>query len=143
MSPLSPIDAAKSCIIAYGKKNWDELRASLVPGVLYNEVATHRKTKGIEDILAIFQGWAAAFPDSKAKFHAVLSSGNTVVMEITWGGTHSGPLQLPGGPVKATGRTFEVPACVIVEVEGDKAKSIRQYFDMATLLHQLGVALAA
>jgi len=143
MAPVSPVDAAKAPVIAYSKKNWDELRASLAPGVLYNEVATHRKTEGVKEILSIFQGWAAAFPDSKATFHAVHPSGNTVVLEITWGGTHTGTLQLPGGPVKATGRTFEVPACVIVETEDDKAKSIRQYFDMASLLQQLGIALAA
>lgn len=143
MSPQSRIDAAKAPVIAYGKKNWDELRASLAPGVLYDEVATHRKTKGIEEILTIFQGWAAAFPDSKATFHAVHPSGNTVVLELAWGGTHTGTLELPGGPVEATGRTFEVPACVIVEIEDDKAKSIRQYFDMATLLQQLGISLAA
>jgi steroid delta-isomerase-like uncharacterized protein len=139
MSQQSLIDAAKALDIAYGEKNWDAVRASVAPSVLYDEVATHRKMQGVDQLIAAWQGWATAFPDSKATFRNAFVSGNTVVLEVTWRGTHRGPLHTPGGQIAATGKTFDLPACQIIEIADGKATSMRQYFDMATLMQQLGI----
>ena len=139
MSQQSLIDAAKALDIAYGKKNWDALRASVASGVLYDEVATHRKMKGVDQLIAAWKGWATAFPDSKATFHSAFVSGNTVVLELTWHGTHRGPLHMPGGQIAATGKMIDLPACQIIEIADGKATSMRQYFDMATIMQQLGI----
>lgn len=143
MSQHSLIDIAKAPNIGYGKKDWEAVRASVTAGVLYDEIATHRKGKGVEQFLAVLQGWGKAFPDSKATHHNAISSGTTVVLELTWHGTHTGPLETPGGSVAATGKHIEIPACMVVEVGDGKAKSIRHYFDMATLMQQLGISKAA
>ena len=143
MSQHSLIDIAKSPNIGYGKKDWKAVRASVAPGVLYDEIATHRKMKGVDPFLETLQGWAKAFPDSKPIHHHAISSGTTVVLELTWHGTHTGPLQTPGGNIAATGKPIEIPACMIVEIGEGKAKSIRHYFDMATLMQQLGISKAA
>ncbi|HEY3117465.1 MAG TPA: ester cyclase [Chloroflexota bacterium] len=134
------IDAAKAPVQAYNDKNWAALRASVSPDFVYDEVATNRKVQGIDQVIPLWQGWATAFPDSKATFDRELASGNTVVFEVTWRGTHKGPLQTPNGPIAATGKRIEVRACMAIEVADDKAKAQRQYFDMATLLQQIGVA---
>jgi predicted ester cyclase len=107
---------------------------------VYDEVATNRKPQGVNDVLAVWQGWAKAIPDSKATFHTASASGNTVVFEVTWHGTHTGPLQTPSGEIAPTGRKIAIRACQVVEVANDKAQLMRQYFDMATLMQQLGVA---
>ena len=133
------IDAAKAPIIAYSKKDWTAVRASMAPGFQYDEVPTHRKSRGVDKAVAVMQGWAAAFPDSKATFHSAVVSGNTVVVEVTWKGTHRGPLETPSGHIAATGKPIKLRACQVVEIAGGKAKSMRQYFDMATMLQQLGV----
>ena len=54
-------------------------------------------------------------------------------------GTHKGPLQTPSGAIAPTGKPIEVRACAIIELAGDRAKGQRHYFDMATMLRQLGV----
>jgi len=143
MSQHSLVDIAKAPNIGYGKKDWEAVRASVTAGVLYDEIATHRKGKGVEQFLAVLQGWGKAFPDSKATHHNAISSGTTVVLELTWHGTHTGPLETPGGSVAATGKHIEIPACMVVEVGDGKVKSIRHYFDMATLMQQLGISKAA
>jgi steroid delta-isomerase-like uncharacterized protein len=132
------IDAAKAPFLAYGEKNWDAVRASLAPGFLYDEVATGRKFRGADETIAGWQGWAAAFPDSKATFHGALVSGDNVVLELTWRGTHTGPLETPAGRLAATGRSIEMRACAVVGMAGGKAQSMRQYFDMVTMMRQLG-----
>jgi steroid delta-isomerase-like uncharacterized protein len=138
---LSIANVAKASISAYNDKNWDKVRATLTADCLYDEVATNRKAKGIDEVLAIWQGWAKALPDSKATFGNQFVTDNTVVLEITWRGTHTGPMATPRGEIPPTGKTIELRACQVIEVSGERAKSIRQYFDMATLTQQLGVML--
>jgi len=66
-----------------------------------------------------------------------------VTLEITWRGTHTGPLQTPGGALPPSGRKMEIRACQVVEVADGRVNAIRHYFDMATLLQQLGAVSAA
>jgi steroid delta-isomerase-like uncharacterized protein len=141
LSPQQLIDAAKAPLVAYGRKDWDAVRTNITPDFVYDEVATGRKVQGIDQTLALWRGWAAAFPDSKATFHSALVSGNAVVLEVTWQGTHTGPLETPKGPIAATGKRIEIRACNVSEIATDKGKTKlqRHYFDMATLLQQLGV----
>jgi steroid delta-isomerase-like uncharacterized protein len=139
MVQASIIDIAKAPIVGYNEKNWDAVRAAVAPGFVYDEVATNRKPNGIEDVLTVWRAWAAAIPDSKASFHTASASGNTVVLEVTWHGTHTGTLQTAKGEIAPTGRKIALRACQVVEVQNAKATVMRQYFDMATLLQQLGV----
>src|SRR5262245_35847432 len=136
----STIDIAKASSIAYNNKDWNAVKASLAAGVVYDEVATQRKAQGVDDVLTLWRGWATALPDSKATFHSALVSGNTVVLEVTWRGTHTGPLRTAKGEFQATGKKIELRACQIVEIAEGKALSMRQYFDMATLMQQLGLS---
>jgi steroid delta-isomerase-like uncharacterized protein len=140
LSPQTLTKTAKALIEAYNDKDWERAKASLTPDFVYDEVATGRKVTGIDDTLDAWKGWARAFPDSKADFQgAHVAEGGTVVLELTRKGTHQGPLQTRKGSIAATGKRIEVRACALVEIEGEKARSQRHYFDMATLLQQLGV----
>ena len=85
------------------------------------------------------KGWATAFPESRATFHNAYVIGNTVVLELTWNGTHTGPMMTPNGEVPATGKNISMRACQVVEIKDGKASSMVQYFDINTMLAQLGV----
>ncbi len=141
LSPEQLIDAARAPLLAYGHKDWKAVEASITPDYVYDEVATDRRVKGLDAVMAVWRGWATAFPDSKAKIHNALVSGNTVVMELTWQGTHTGPLVTPKGSIAATGKRIEWRACTVVEIDTEqgKAKMSRQYNDIGTLLQQLGI----
>ena len=47
------------------------------------------------------------------------------------------------GNIAATGKSIEVRALAIVELKGEQARSQRQFFDMATLLQQIGLKWSA
>lgn len=142
LSPQQVIDAAKGPLLAYGKKDWKAVVAGMTPNYVYDEVSTSRKVTGVDAVLAIWKGWATAFPDSNAKIDSVVASGNTAVIEATWLGTHTGPLETPNGPIPATGKRINWRTCVVVEIDAEsgKSKASRQYNDIGTLLQQLGVA---
>jgi steroid delta-isomerase-like uncharacterized protein len=138
LSEQQLISAAKAPLLAYNEKNWDAARTALTTDAIYEEVATHRKAQGASEIITVWQSWATAFPDSKAAFQNALVSGNTVVFELQWQGTHRGPLQTPGTPIAPTGKRIDIRACMVIELDGEKAKVQRHYFDMATIMQQLG-----
>ena len=134
------VDAAKAPMIAFNEKNWDKVRASVTSDFVYDEVGTNRKVQGVDQVISLWQGWATAFPDAKASFQRAFPTDGAVVLEVTWQGTHKGPLQTPAGPIAATGKRIDIRACMVTEIAGDKAKLERHYFDMATLLQQIGVS---
>ena len=138
MTQKSVADMAKEQVIAYNEKDWDRARAAFAPEIVYEELATHRKLTGADDILTAWKGWATAIPDSRATFNSEYVSGNTAVLEITWKGTHSGPLNTGEREIPATGKKIELRAIQVVDVADDRVKSVRQYFDMGTLLKQIG-----
>ena len=138
MSTVTEI--AKAATIAYNDKKWDQVETVLAADAVYEEKATHRRIQGVGAIIDAWRGWATAFPDSKATFVREFASGDTAVIEVVWKGVHTGTLQAPSGAIPASNRPIEVPACQVIEIKGEKVKSFTHYFDMLTLLTQIGAA---
>jgi hypothetical protein len=65
-------------------------------------------------------------------------SGDTAVLELLWKGLHTGPLQMPTGTIPPSNKPIEMPACQVVKVEAGKVQSLNHYFDIATLLKEIG-----
>ena len=132
------IEIAKALITAYNEKNWSKVKDMLAADAVYDEKGTHRQIQGAGEIIDAWQGWAKTIPNSKATFVREFASGDTVVLELVWKGTHTGPLQTPSGTIPPSNKSIELPACQIVQIEGGKAKSASHYFDMLTMLAQIG-----
>lgn len=75
-----------------------------------------------------------AFPDIYYDVSRLISSDDTVVAECTLTGTHEGDLM----GMAPTQRRLELPATFIVDVERDKVKRWASYFDVASMMRQLG-----
>ena len=54
-------------------------------------------------------------------------------------GAHSGPLRLGGKVFEPTGRMVDIRVLDIVQYKDGKAILIRNYYDMAMMLVQLGI----
>lgn len=78
-------------------------------------------------------------PDVKGTVNQALATGNTVVLEVTWKGTHTGPLQGPSGTIPATGRQQTTRAGWVLNFAGSKITDSRHYFDMLSFMQQLGL----
>jgi SnoaL-like polyketide cyclase len=101
---------------------------------------SHIESTGVEQVTALWQGWATALPDSKATFHKAVVSGETVLLEVTWNGTHTGPLQTPTGSLAATGKRIELRA-VSMNVENRRILDMPR--SLACLLLPCAVAAPA
>ena len=131
------IKLAKEAVEAFNKGDVDRSSALLGTGV-YNEVGTGRKLRGQAEILPALQGWRKAMPDVKGTVTKAVASGNTAVLEVTWQGTQTGPMDGPGGTLPPSGKRQTTPAAWVFEFEGDNIKESRQYFDMMSFMQQIG-----
>ena len=83
-----------------------------------------------------------AFPDLRAQVTRTLFDGATHALEMTVSGTNSGPLALPtGATAPPTNRRVELHMAVFGRVDSEGlVVEERRYFDIASLLAQLGLA---
>ena len=131
------IDIARSGIEAFNSGDWDAVKDSFTANPTYNELGTGRVITGTDGIVEAMQGWKTAFPDVIGTVTNAFASGDQVSLEISWKGTHTGPLETPGGTIEASGKEQTTPALMTVIIEGDKIAEERHYFDMMTLLSQI------
>jgi steroid delta-isomerase-like uncharacterized protein len=132
------IKIAREQLDAFNKSDWERLQAGLAADVRYHELATQRKVEGPEKVVELFKGWKTAFPDAAGNVTSAIGSGDMAALEVTWTGTHTGPLETSEGTIPASGKRQETPAAIVFKFEGDKIKENRQYFDLMTLLQQIG-----
>jgi steroid delta-isomerase-like uncharacterized protein len=132
------VKLARKQVDAFNTGDWEQLRASLASDSRYDELGTQRKIEGPEKIVELFKGWKTAFPDAAGTVTSAVASGNKAALEVTWKGTHTGPLESAEGTIPASGKRQETPAAFFFTFEADKIKESRHYFDSMTLLTQIG-----
>ena len=97
--------------------------------------------KGRDAVKGYFAQMRVTFPDARVDVTKMVAEGNAVVTEYTFTGTHKGPmLTSTGETIPPTNRTVSGPA-MDIGVFNDKGMltSLRQYFDTASALQQLGL----
>jgi steroid delta-isomerase-like uncharacterized protein len=90
---------------------------------------------GPEAVTRRYQGLWAAFPDLNVRMRRIVSiQGDFAVSEHVLSGTHRGTLfGVPG-----TGKHVEVDTAVIWELRDGRIKGETVYFDLASMLRQIG-----
>ena len=132
------VKIAREQVAAFNSGDWERLQAGLAADCRYDELGTARTIAGPEQIVELFKGWKQAFPDAVGTVTSAVASGDMVALEVTWNGTHTGPLTTAEGTIPASGMRQETPAAFFFIFAGDKIKASRHYFDSLTLLKQIG-----
>lgn len=140
MTEQEMIQLARENIESFNDGDEERFKATLAPDSVYDEVGTHRRVVGAEKIAESIRGWKEAFPDARGTITKVVAGDSTATVELTWEGTHTGPLMGPGGTIPASGKRQTTRAVQVFTFEGDRIKESHHYFDMMTLLQQIGVS---
>jgi len=94
----------------------------------------------VDEMISGFDASLSAFPDARISLGSVLADGDDVAFEMTWTGTHEGPLEMPdGSELPATGLTISFSVAVVLETTEGLIRRERQYYDNLGILDQLGV----
>jgi len=95
--------------------------------------------EGREATTQYAMAWLNAFPDARLNVKNEFASGDWVVQEFIFEGTHEGTLSGPAGEIPATHRRLNGRGVQIFRVEGDAVVDTRLYFDQVQVLTQLGL----
>ena len=135
----SAVDVARDSIECFNSGDFDRLRSLLAEDSYEEEYSTQRRLDGADAQIEAARGWKEAFPDGRGTVRAAYADGNTVTLELTWEGTQSGPMRTPdGGELPPSNQHGSVNACQVMEIEDGKVKVTHHYFDLMTLLQQIG-----
>lgn len=86
--------------------------------------------RGREAIAAMFRAiYVEGFPGASAEFHNWVANDDHVVLEFTFRGVNTGPLQ--GRP--ASGKSVEVRMCAVYDVKDGLIRRARLYYDSAQM----------
>ena len=103
----------------------------------YELIATGEVYDGEAEVREYYAASRTSFPDQRNEVIALHHADDGVVVEFDLLGTHRGPLR----GFEATGREFRcrMVALFLFEPDGDGIVGERVYFDLATILGQLGL----
>jgi steroid delta-isomerase-like uncharacterized protein len=102
----------------------------------YEIVPTGEVHDGEEAVRRYFEETRAAFPDQRNELVALHHADDAVIVEFDLKGTHRGSLR----GIEPTGREFTCRTIALFLFEDDRLVCERVYFDLLTILTQLGIA---
>jgi steroid delta-isomerase-like uncharacterized protein len=133
-------DFARAWIGFINAGDFKGLRSLYAEDIHEDLPSTQRRVEGADAMVDAYREWTQAFPDLRGTLNGAHADGPTVTVEATFAGTWSQPLQRPGALQKTpTDRPMTVNICEVMEVEDGKIVAARAYYDMLTILQQIGV----
>jgi steroid delta-isomerase-like uncharacterized protein len=139
MADSDNVSIARRFYDDWNKRDFDHLAGLLASDGEIVLVGSGTSFRGPDGAHQFAQMWATGFPDGQVTIDRATASGDRVTIEYTGRGTHTGTLQSPGGDIPATGKSVTLQLCDVHTIESGKIKSMRSYFDSASLLTQIGV----
>jgi steroid delta-isomerase-like uncharacterized protein len=94
---------------------------------------------GRERFREYLETFKRAMPDARATIEQTVDSGELVVVEGRFTGTHTGPLATEDGDVEPSGASVDLRFADISRVSDGKIVAYHTYYDQLGLLTQLGV----
>ena len=95
--------------------------------------------RGRAAVKEYYTSFITAFPDMQMTVEHVISEGDKVVQQLTWTGTHNGPLVGPGGAIPPTGKRITTTGMHVARIADGKAVEGWGYGDDLGLMQQLGI----
>ena len=135
---MGATEVATRMLEAFNDADWDAFRAEVSDDVVYVESGTGRRIEGADAYLALCEGWKQALPDVRGTVRRAVEGDGVVAQEVTWTGTHDGPLPTPNGDIPATGRPVSVEATLWVDARDGRVSEVHHHLDVMALLAQIG-----
>jgi len=130
---------ARSLYEAWNERNFDQMAESMAPDGQIIIVGSGETYQGPDGARRYNTMWADGFPDGSITIDRIIATDESVVVEFTGRGTHTGTLATPMGSIPATGRSVTLQLCDVLEFSNDKVLSQHTYFDSGSLMAQLGL----
>jgi len=129
------IESTRETMTRYIKSEHSDV-SMMAEDVVFTIMATGQEHHGCDEVLAMLNYFYHIAFEATATTRTVLYGENSAMVEGDFVGKHIG--EFAGIP--ATGKDVNVPLCVVYDLENDRIKHGRIYFEMPALFQQLGVS---
>jgi steroid delta-isomerase-like uncharacterized protein len=123
----------------FNDRDFDRGLAVVATDAAWTNLPTGDTFHGRDDFRRNYVQWSTAFPDGRCEDVHVVATDDYAVVEFIGRGSNTGPLQTPEGEIPPTGRRVDIPFCDVMRIEDGLITNGRSYFDMATMMRQLGL----
>lgn len=124
---------------AFNDRDIDKAVSVVSDDAEWTNIPTGETLRGRDGLRQFLQGWDGGFPDGRIEVSSIKAGEGFAVVEFVGRGTNSGSLQTPAGDLPPTNRSVELRFCDVVEVSDGRITGGRTYWDMASLMTQLGM----
>lgn len=107
--------------------------------IVWNDPAQPEPLKGKKAAAEFFQTWMTAFPDFEATMVNRVVGDDSVAVEVVFGGTNTGPMDMGGNEIPATGKAVKTTGSYFAKVSDGKLIELSTYPDLAGMMMQLGL----
>ena len=131
-------EVVAAAVEAFNFHDASRIRATYVDDAVLEAPGDVRRV-GPDASTEFLMGWVNAFPDGLWTVNNEVASGDWVVDQITFEGTHEAPLPGPDGEIPVTHRRIAIRGVEVFRIVGDKIAEDHIYYDQVQFLEQLGV----
>jgi len=124
---------------AWSSYDVEKIASFFTDDCVYEDVAVGVVNRGKQELKAFVTATFTSFPDIKFELKSFFSAGDWAAIEWVMTGTHTG--DLPGMP--ATGKSFSIRGASVRELRAGKISRNSDYWNLASLLQQIGILPAA
>jgi steroid delta-isomerase-like uncharacterized protein len=126
------VETTRNIINKYVSSNHTDL-SMLSEDVVFTSMATGEKHSGLEKVAQMLQFIYHVAFEAHAETKNIIINETNAVLEGDFVGKHIGEF----AGVQPTNKFVRVPLCVVYDLENDKIKRARIYFEIPALLTQL------
>ena len=119
---------------AWNSHDWEKTSPFYADDCLMEDFPS-RICHGKRELEAYYKYLLVGYPDINFEAKRYFGNDNLIATEWTMSGTHTGDTL----KFKATGKRFSIPGVSILEMQGDKIIRETDYWDMFSLMQQLGI----
>jgi len=131
--------ALRDYYAAWNAHDVERIASFFTDDCVYDDVPMGAPTHGKEELKASWGAFFPTCPDFKIEVKAIFATGDRAGSEWVLSGTQAA--DWPGMP--STGKGFSIAGASIMELQGHKIKRNSDYWDMVSMLTQLGVMLGS
>ena len=141
MSVEENLKVAEAMTKALNDRDLDRFESLHLNSVVQRDPQHPEGIKGVKAIRASLEPFLKAFPDIRLTAEQQFGAGDWITQLSHMRGTHTGPLEVPGGPtIPATNKSVRLQVAFVSRLEGGKFAEINVYFDQMSMMAQLGLA---
>jgi predicted ester cyclase len=135
---LTDIDVAKVLIGAFNDRKVERAMDLVDESAEWLMIPYGVTNHGPEGYKKHWELWTTAAPDCEIEIAELTPGPNVVTAEFIARGTHSGPLSTPKGEIPPSNNKVELRLCDVIRIREGRAYGSRIYFDMLSLMRQVG-----